>query len=178
MNYEFKRMLELAGLTEIKVNQPNNFDNLFWTKELYDFFKNDQNIFKNSGINSIIRSNVNKILDDTWKRYLDIYQEYDIEDYNSGDLTDYPKTKTDLLNPDKQTGGSNDIEYFEISEFLFPYILKHLKQNGWEHVEGDVFSKDGREEEIFDYIEPFVDQDTDPRDALYERFVDYIEENY
>jgi hypothetical protein len=183
MNKEFKRMMELAGLDEIKVNQPNNFDNLSWTKELYDFFKNDQDIFKNSRIDSIIRSNINKILDNTWERYLDVYQEYDIEDYDNEELTDYPKTKTDLLNPDKQTGGSDDAEYFEASEFLFPYILKHLKENGWEHVVvndwvDNKFTKDDEEGDIFDYIKPFADQDTSPREGLYEKFLNYIEENY
>ena len=166
------------NLNEIKVNQPNNFDNLYWTKELYDFFKNDQGIFKNSGIDSIIKSNINKILDNIWKRYLDIYQEYEIEDYDNGELTDYPKTKKDLFNPNKQTGGSDDAEYFGASEFLFPYILKHLKENGWEHVEYADFSKDGREEDIFFYIKPFTDQDTDPREGLGDRFENYIEENY
>ena len=170
-------------LNEIRVNQPNNLDNLPWTKELYDFFKTDQSIFKNSGIDSIIRNNISKILDNTWERYLDVYQEFDVEEHDGGYLTDYPKIKADLFNPDKQTSGSNDAEYFEASEFLFPYILKHLKENGWEHVVvndwiSNKFTKDGREVDIFDYIKPFVDQDSDPRDGLYERFVDYIEENY
>ena len=111
------------------------------------------------------------------------YQEYEIEDYNNGYITDYPKTRDDLFNPNKQTGGSSDVEYFEASEFLFPYILKHLKENGWElNVDDDwidaEFSKDGREVNIFDYIKPLEDQDTSPRENLYEKFVDYIEDNY
>jgi hypothetical protein len=184
MNKEFKRMMKLAGLTEIKISTPGiNIDNLFWTSELYKFFKNDQDIFKDSKIDTVIKQNLSKIIDDIWEDYTAIYQQYDIEDFNEGGISDYPKTKKDLLDPNKQTGGVQDAEYFMIGVFLFPYILKHLKQNGWEHAITDdwidaTFSKDGKEVDIFDYITPFEDQDTSPRESLYEKFIDYIEENY
>lgn len=184
MNSEFKRMMELAGLLEIRINKPTSaIDKFFWLPDLYNFFKNDQDIFKNSGIDSIIKINLNKIIDNIWDRYQDVYQEYEEEEYNDGDITDYPKTRDDLLDPNKHTGGVQDAEYFEASKFLFPYILKHLKENGWEQVNNDTwidagFSKDGKEVDIFDYIKPFAAQDTSPRENLYEKFVDYIEDNY
>jgi len=171
-------------LNEIKVSTPGiNIDNLLWTSELYEFFKNDQDIFKDSKINIIIKQNINKIIDGIWEDYTAIYQQYDIEEFNEGNILDYPKTKKDLLDPNKQTGGVQDAEYFMIGVFLFPYILKHLKQNGWEHAITDdwidaTFSKDGKEVDIFNYITPFEDQDTDPRENLYEKFIDYMEENY
>jgi hypothetical protein len=171
--------MELAGLNEIQVTTPGiNIDNLFWTSELYNFFKNNQGIFKDSKIDTIIRQNLNKIIDNIWEKYTEIYQEYEIEEFNNGEILDYPKTKKDLLDPDKQTGGVEDTEYFIVSEFLFPYILKHLKQNGWEYIDDTEFSKNEEEVDIFDYITPFMDQDTDPRENLYEKFIDYIEENY
>jgi hypothetical protein len=167
------------SLTEIKINKPTSLlDNLLWTPELYNFFKNDQDIFKNSGIDSIIKTNLHKIIDNIWEAYTNGWQENDIEEYNEGDITDYPKTRDDLLNPDKQTGSTSDVEYYIIGEFLFPYILKHLKENGWEHIEDDFFSKDGREAEIFYYIKPLESQDTSPRENLWERFLNYIEDNY
>jgi hypothetical protein len=179
MNKEFKRMMKLAGLTEIKISTPGiNIDNLLWTSELYKFFKNDQDIFKDSKIDTVIRQNLNKIIDDIWEDYTAIYQQYDIEEFNEDNISDYPKTKKDLLDPNKQTGGVEDAEYFTIGVFLFPYILKHLKQNGWEHIGDPEFSKDGKEVDIFDYITPFENQDTSPREILYEKFVDYMEENY
>jgi hypothetical protein len=179
MDKEFKRMMELAGLTEIKVTTPGiNIDNLFWTSELYNFFKNNQGIFKDSKIDTIIRQNLNKIIDNIWEKYTEIYQEYEIEEFNNGEILDYPKTKKDLLDPDKQTGGVGDTEYFIVSEFLFPYILKHLKQNGWKYIDDTEFSKNEEEVDIFDYITPFMDQDTDPRENLYIKFIDYIEKNY
>lgn len=168
------------SLTEIKINKPaSSLDNLPWTSELYNFFKNDQDIFKNSGIDSIIKTNLNKIVDNIWEVYtINGWQENDIEDYNEGDITDYPKTRDDLLNPNKQNSSTSDVEYYTIGEFLFPYILKHLKENGWEHIEDDFFSKDGREAEIFYYIKPLESQDTSPRENLWENFLDYIEDNY
>jgi hypothetical protein len=179
MNKEFKRMMKLAGLTEIKISTPGiNIDNLSWISELYKFFKNDQDIFKDSKIDTVIKQNLSKIIDDIWEDYTAIYQQFDIEEFNEGDISDYPKTKKDLLDPNKQTGGVQDAEYFMIGVFLFPYILKHLKQNGWEHIGDPEFSKDGKEVDIFDYITPFEDQDTSPRENLYEKFVDYMEENY
>ena len=64
--------------------------------------------------------------------------------------------------------------------FLFPYILDWLKKNGWQHVEGEMFYKDNPDNgvQIFDQIEPFTDQDTDPRDSLWDDFEIYMDENY
>jgi len=182
--YQLKQLIKEV-LTEITVNQPGrNIKDSYWVNELYEFFKNDQDIFKNSKIDIIIKQNFYNIINLIWDNYTELYQNYDIEEFNNNEIKDYPKTKLDLLDPDKQTGYTLDTEYFTVSEFLFPYILKHLKQNGWEPVITDdwiddaEFSKDGKEVNIFDYIKPFEDQDTDPRENLYEKFVDYIEDNY
>jgi hypothetical protein len=177
-------MIKLTDLLkEIKVKKSGDHRDLFWANSLYEFFKNDQDIFKNSQIDNIIKQDIYKIVDLIWDSYAEYSQEYDIEEFNNGDITDYPKTKQDMFNPKKQTARSSDTEYFEVGEFLLPYILKHLKENGWEPVITDdwidaEFSKDGKEVNIFDYIKPFEDQDTSPRENLYEKFVDYIEDNY
>ena len=97
MSKEFKRMQELAGLTEIKVSTPGaNIDNLLWTSELYEFFKNDQDIFKDSKIDTVIRQNLNKIIDDIWEDYTAIYQQYDIEDFNEGGISYWKATQNNI----------------------------------------------------------------------------------
>lgn len=172
-------MIKLTDLLkEIKVKKSGDHRDLFWANSLYEFFKNDQDIFKNSKIDIIIKQNIYKIVDLIWDRYVELYQNYDIEEFNNGDITDYPKTKQDIFNPDKQTGGLSDTEYFEVGEFLFPYILKHLKENGWEHTGDTDFSKDGREVDILRYVKPFDLQDTSPAENLYSNFIYYIEDNY
>jgi hypothetical protein len=172
-------MIKLTQLLkEIKVNQPIYYRNLSRAEALYEFFKNDQDIFKDSKIYLVISQNARQIVDNIWDNYSDSRQEIDIESYNDGSTKDYPKTKKDLLDPDKQTMSSDDAEYLEVNEFIFPYILKHLKENGWEHI-GDIdFSKDGREVDIFNYIKPFGDSDSDPREILDEKFYEYIMQNY
>ena len=48
MKKEFKRMQQLAGLiTEITITNPSNIFKSEYIKELYSFFKNDKDIFKN-----------------------------------------------------------------------------------------------------------------------------------
>jgi hypothetical protein len=41
-----------------------------------------------------------------------------------------------------------------------------------EYIDDTEFSKNEEEVDIFDYITPFMDQDTDPRENLYIKFID------
>lgn len=177
---EFRRMQQLAGLlTEITISNPSEIKNSF-IKELHVFFKNDKDIFKNSGIASEIKINEMNILQDALKIYNDIYRELDVE-YQEED----PEEKgplnniNDFLDDNKLTMGADDSIYIAASEFIFPYILTWLKEKGWSYNNDDSeFTKDNRTEDIFSYIKPFLNYDTSPREMLGEKFEEYIEDNW
>ena len=169
-------MIKLTQLLkEIKVNQPRSIlDNDFVISD-YNFFKNDQDIFKNSGIENIIPKNQNKILNAVWDYYSLFLQKYDEEDNKN-----YPSDKSELLNPDKQTMNVSDSWYTIVHKFLLPYIVDHLKKTGWEYT-GEYYpevKKDNNIVDIFDYMEDTTHYDTDPREGLYEEFAAYFDENF
>jgi len=165
------------NLDEIKVNTPGgNYMQIWPIGELINFFKNDQDVFKGSNIDKIIEKNIQELKKRIWKRYKDVYMEYDEENEN---VKDYPKNSNDVFNPEKQTGNLYDAAYYESGNLILPYINKFLNDKQWEYMGDDVFKKDDREIEIFDYIYHTDDlyYDTDPRDGLYMDFMDYFEEN-
>jgi hypothetical protein len=172
---EVKRMQKLAGINEIKINQPAGKMKAEWSQDLYDFFRNDQDIFKGSGIDRVIASNQDEILDNIWKDYSETSQEYDKEEFEDGDIDDYPKTKEDLTDPNKQTGGTQDVAYRQTGMFLILYIAKHLKKKGWEYVDDMVFSKDGEEIDIFNYIEPLS---YDTEEMLWMSMIEWLDDNW
>lgn len=173
-NKKFQRMQQLAGVKEIKINTP--ILKLEDLKEFYNFFKNDQDIFKGSRIDYAILVDQDEILNEIWESYVSWAQEMDEEDE---DLNDYPKTKDDLLNPDKQTMNSVDTTYREIGMFLLPYIAEHLKKTGWEYDGGDTyFSKNGENIDIFDYIKPLRSADTSVREGLAMNMEEWLEDNW
>ena len=155
-------------LKEYKVNKPNQYDD--HTKELIEFFKKDT-LFK--GFDKILINNYSKILDNTWKLYNDVYKEFDIDHTDKN----IPQNKNELLT--QSTNYTSDPFYREVNKFLFPYITIQLKKNGWEwETNSDVFSKDGKDIEIFEYIKPFSDYDTDPRDGSGYEFEEYLDDNW
>jgi hypothetical protein len=171
-------MRKLAGINEIKVNQPVGKMKAEWSQDLYDFFRNDQDIFKGSGIDRVIASNQDEILDNIWEDYSETSQEWDKELFEDGRIDDYPKTKEDLTDPNKQTGSTQDVAYQQTGMFLIPYIAKHLKKKGWKHVEDMVFSKNDDEGiDIFDYIE-LSSYDTDPREGLWMSMIEWLDDNW
>ena len=171
-------MIKLTQLLkEIKVKQPNPVLDNSWLDSAYKFFKNDQDIFKNSDIKNIIIRDQSKILNLVWERYSELYRDDDIVDQDV-DQNSIPSNEQEILDPNKQSGGLEDCWYFGINEFLLPYIVDHLKKTGWEHIEDTDFSKNGKEVDIFDYMEDITEYDTSPREGLYERFIEYFEQNY
>lgn len=166
------QIIRNKSLNEIKVQGPTN--HFFWINDAIEFFRNDNDIFKGSKIDSIIRRNIPTILDGIWDRYDGSYLEYEAEEGEN-----YPKNKHELDNPNKYTLGVSDCEYQVLVKFLTPYISNWLKENGWEYDgETDDFIKDNRKVNMFDYIDTFANQDTDPRDAAYEDFYEYIDKNF
>jgi len=171
-----------AGLSEIKVFKPNSstsfksFLTLPFAKEIYDIFKNDKDIFKDSDIPMMIQNHTSEIINNIWELYTDVYMEIDIE-YNQ-DYPDYPEaypnSKEELF--DIQTGGVEDSSFLSINRFILPFIATHLKQNGWTYVDDCDFKKDGRDIDIYDYIE--VSADTSIKELVYDMFSNYFQEFY
>jgi len=179
---EIKRMQQLAGIKEIKVNKPINLHiplKLEFLQEIFDFFKNDQNIFKGSGIDRVIASKQKEIIHKIWEFYVESgFQEMDQEYFENENKNDYPKTEPDILNPHKQTMLLDDAVYIETGMFLLPYIAKYLKKNGWEYQDDGVFfSKDDEDTDIFEYIEPLENYDSDPRENLQLKMGEWLQEN-
>lgn len=175
---EIQRMQQLAGLlTEIKVNDPNKINHIL--KELIDFFKNDTDIFEGSNIYKIIMKHRHEIANEAWVLYDDVYKENDIE-YHTDDPDEKEALQSvvDLSDENKQTMGSEDAMYKASGIYIFSFICDWLKKEEWISEGDSEFRKDEREEDIFDYIKPFQEYDTDPREMLWEEFNEYIEENY
>ena len=169
-----KQLIKEEFLKEIKVETPPNIEEFDWISELYNFFKNDQGIFKNSGIDSVIENNLSDIVDMIWKEYSeDGWMEGDAEDNE-----DYPETKGELAT--KKTSRTFYCEYYTVSEFLFPYILNWLKKNKWQYKGRGVFYKDNPDNDIliFDEIKPFNIVDDDLADNLWDKFAYYMDNNY
>jgi hypothetical protein len=165
-------------LEEIKVNKPGGDYMQIWPiGELINFFKNDQDVFKGSNIDKIIKQNIQELKKKIWERYKEVYMEYDIDDNEY--VKDYPKNSNDVFNPEKQTGNLYDAAYYESGDLILPYINKFLNDKQWKYVEDDVFKKDDREIEVFDYIyhNNDLDYDTDPREGVYVNFIEYFEKN-
>ena len=161
-------LAKISSLKEYKVNKPNQYDD--HTKELIEFFKKDT-LFK--GFDKILINNYSKILDNTWKLYNDVYKEFDIDHTDKN----IPQNKNELLT--QSTNYTSDPFYREVNKFLFPYITIQLKKNGWEwETNSDVFSKDGKDIEIFEYIKPFSDYDTSPREGSGYEFEEYLDDNW
>jgi len=178
-----KAIEKFKNLKEIKVFKPNSstsfksFLTLPFAKEIYDIFKNDKDIFKNSDIPMMIQNHTSEIINNIWERYTDVYMELDIE--NNQDYPDYlyhayPNSKEELF--DIQTGGVEDSCYITINKFILPFIATHLKQNGWTYVDDCDFKKDGRDIDIYDYIE--VSADTSIKELVYDMFSNYFQEFY
>jgi hypothetical protein len=173
---KLKQLIKEEFLKEIKVETPPNIEEFDWISELYNFFKNDQGIFKNSGIDSVIKNNLSDIVDMIWEKYSETkhgWMEGDIEDDE-----DYPETKRELAT--KKTSRTLDCEYYTVGEFLFPYILNWLKKNKWQYKGRGIFYKDNPDNDvlIFDEIEPFNITDADQADNLWDQFAYYMDYNY
>ena len=173
-------MQQLAGLiTEVTVINPSNIFKSEYIKELYSFFKNDKDIFKDSKIQNEIQNNLKEILEHALEIYNDVFRERDIENKEEDPEERGPLNNiNDFLDDSKATMGSEDSIYRAASEFIFPSILSWLKQTGWKFTEDSDFSKDNRTENMFSYIEPFDNYDTSPSEMLMLEFEEYIEDNW
>lgn len=143
-------------------------------KTAYDFFKNDNDVFKNSNLDKKILSSTDMILDTVWKEYVSRgWQQEDKRQNPDIILTD----KFDLLNSDKYTYNVDDAWYIGLNEFLMPYISKHLIDTGWKSIESEseFLEKDNRKVDMFEYMESFTHNDTDIREWVYEYFVKAID---
>jgi hypothetical protein len=171
-------MIKLTQLLkEIRINQPGSILDNDFIKSAYNFFKNDQDVFKNSGIANMIMINQNKILDAVWDYYSSFLQGHDIEDLDQNSI---PSNKEEILDPNKQTINVNDSWYIIVHKFLLPYIVNHLKKTGWEYT-GEYYpevKKDNKIVDIFNYMKDITNYDTDPRETLYEEFAAYFDENF
>ena len=183
VDYAIKAIEKFKNLKEIKVFKPHSstsfksFLTLPFAKEIYDVFKNDKDIFKDSDIPMMIQNHTSEIINNIWELYTDVYMETDEE--NNRDYPDYlyrayPNSKEELF--DIQTGGVEDSCYITINKFILPFIATHLKQNGWTYVDDCDFKKDGRDIDIYDYIE--VSADTSIKELVYENFSNYFQEFY
>jgi hypothetical protein len=162
-----------SSLKEYKINTPNQYDG--YTEELIEFFKKDT-LFK--GFDKILTQNYSKILDNVWEWYKDVYKEYEDEeeedDYESD--IEVPQNKNELLT--KPTGGTTDSFYRVINGFLFPYMAVYLKKKDWDWEEDTEFSKNGKTVDMFDYIKPFEEYDTSPKEMSWESFIEYLDDNW
>lgn len=173
-------MIKLTQLLkEMEITPPSTVLKNDFVKNAYNFFKNDQDTFKNSGIENIILKNQSKILDAVWDYYSSFRQEYDKEDKEEYNIN-YPSNKSELLNPNMQTMNVNDSWYLMSNKFLLPYIVDHLKKTGWEYT-GEYYpevKKNNKTVDIFNYMGDAIEYDTDLRDLLYEEFAAYFDENF
>ena len=164
-------LAKISSLKEYKINNPNQYDD--HTKELIEFFKKDT-LFK--GFDKILTQNYSKILDSVWEWYKDGYKEYEDEDAEDDEDIEVPQNKNELLT--KPTGGTTDSFYRVVNDFLFPYMVVYLKKKDWDWEEDTEFSKNGKIVDMFDYIKPFEEYDTSPREGSWSSFIEYLDDNW
>jgi hypothetical protein len=162
---------KISSLKETKINKPNQYDD--YTEELIEFFKKDT-LFK--GFDKILINNYSKILDNVWEWYEDNYKEYDDEESEDFEDIKVPQNKNELLT--KPTGGTTDSFYRVINGFLFPYMAVYLKKKDWDWEEDTEFSKNGKTVDMFDYIKPFEEYDTSPKEMSWSSFIEYLNDNW
>jgi hypothetical protein len=54
----------------------------------------------------------------------------------------------------------------------------YLKKKDWDWEEDTEFSKNGKTVDMFDYIKPFEEYDTSPKEMSWESFIEYLDDNW